>query len=61
MFTGGWDDKTPADTVELIKKMATNLTQELGQIAGLDHAAYFNEADPWVLIVVLGDPYWSCI
>ncbi|KAG9120560.1 hypothetical protein FRC07_003896, partial [Ceratobasidium sp. 392] len=41
-----WDDDTSEDAVKAIKAAVTNATQELGNIAGLDHAAYFNEADP---------------
>ncbi|KAG8783723.1 hypothetical protein FRC12_019419 [Ceratobasidium sp. 428] len=42
----GWEDNTPEDTIKLIKAAVTNVTQELGKVAGLDHAAYLNEADP---------------
>ncbi|KAG8736932.1 hypothetical protein FRC10_008705 [Ceratobasidium sp. 414] len=42
----GWEDDTPADMIKVIKSAVTNVTQELGKLAGLDHAAYFNEADP---------------
>ncbi|KAG9082944.1 hypothetical protein FRC06_004762, partial [Ceratobasidium sp. 370] len=45
-FGGNWMDDTPADTIEYLKSMTTNLTQSLGKIAGLDNAGYFNEADP---------------
>ncbi|KAG9088949.1 hypothetical protein FS749_001731 [Ceratobasidium sp. UAMH 11750] len=41
-----WTDDTPADQIKLLKSAITNVTQELGKIARLDHAAYFNEADP---------------
>ncbi|KAB5590657.1 hypothetical protein CTheo_5910 [Ceratobasidium theobromae] len=37
---------------ERIKKEITKLTKGLGAIAGLDNAAYFNEADP-------GEPQWK--
>ncbi|KAG9090157.1 hypothetical protein FRC07_012174, partial [Ceratobasidium sp. 392] len=42
----GWDDNTPQDVIKTIKAAVTNVTQELGKVGGLDHAAYFNEADP---------------
>ncbi|KAG8722046.1 hypothetical protein FRC09_006928 [Ceratobasidium sp. 395] len=45
-FGANWMDDTPVDTIKYIKSAVTNLTQSLGQIAGLDHASYFNEADP---------------
>ncbi|KAG9077466.1 hypothetical protein FS749_010633, partial [Ceratobasidium sp. UAMH 11750] len=45
-FGGHWMDGTPTDTIGHIKSTVTNLTQSLGKIAGLDHAGYFNEADP---------------
>ncbi|KAG9113669.1 hypothetical protein FRC07_007765 [Ceratobasidium sp. 392] len=41
-----WNDSTPTETIETIKTTITNYTQALGELAGLDHAAYFNEADP---------------
>ncbi|KAG9095826.1 hypothetical protein FS749_009695 [Ceratobasidium sp. UAMH 11750] len=44
--TSSWTGSTPKDKIELYKSTVTNITQELGKIAGLDHAAYLNEADP---------------
>ncbi|KAG8724815.1 hypothetical protein FRC09_013776 [Ceratobasidium sp. 395] len=41
-----WNDTTPAETIDNIKKTITDYTQALGELAGLDQAAYFNEADP---------------
>ncbi|KAG8754456.1 hypothetical protein FRC12_011187 [Ceratobasidium sp. 428] len=41
-----WNDATPAEKIDDIKKTITNYTQALGKLAGLDQAAYFNEADP---------------
>ncbi|KAB5588741.1 hypothetical protein CTheo_7818 [Ceratobasidium theobromae] len=46
MFSGGWNDTTPPEMIELTKQALTNFTQELGQYSGLDQAAYLNEADP---------------
>ncbi|KAG8719867.1 hypothetical protein FRC09_010512 [Ceratobasidium sp. 395] len=40
------DYNAPEDKIKLMKAAVTNATQELGKVAGLDHAAYFNEADP---------------
>ncbi|KAG8714353.1 hypothetical protein FRC08_012055 [Ceratobasidium sp. 394] len=45
-FGSNWADDTPADKINYLKSTVTNLTQSLGKIAGLDHAGYFNEADP---------------
>ncbi|KAF8604596.1 FAD-binding domain-containing protein [Ceratobasidium sp. AG-I] len=45
-YGAGWLSSTPAKTVEHIKSTVTKLTQGVGEIAGLDHASYFNEADP---------------
>ncbi|KAF8596579.1 FAD/FMN-containing protein [Ceratobasidium sp. AG-I] len=45
-FGGSWEDDTPNDQIEAIHKSVTKLTQKLGKIAGLEDAAYFNEADP---------------
>ncbi|KAG9079852.1 hypothetical protein FRC06_007382, partial [Ceratobasidium sp. 370] len=44
--SSGWTDNTPADTIKVFKAAVNNVTQELGKIAGLDHAAYLNEANP---------------
>ncbi|KAG9099784.1 hypothetical protein FRC07_010475 [Ceratobasidium sp. 392] len=38
--TVSWTADTPKDTIELYKTTAANITQELGKVAGLDHAAY---------------------
>ncbi|KAF8599094.1 FAD-binding domain-containing protein [Ceratobasidium sp. AG-I] len=45
-FGAGWTDDTPDSEIEKIKRSTTELGQKLGKIAGLDDAAYFNEADP---------------
>ncbi|KAG9077151.1 hypothetical protein FS749_010991 [Ceratobasidium sp. UAMH 11750] len=45
-FGSNWAEDTPADKIKYLKSTVTNLTQSLGKIAGLDHAGYFNEADP---------------
>lgn len=45
-FGGGWSDDTPESQIEAIKTSTTKLTQKFGKIAGLEDAAYFNEADP---------------
>ncbi|QRV90426.1 FAD-binding domain protein [Ceratobasidium sp. AG-Ba] len=45
-FGGSWNSTTPTKTIEEIKKRARDVTLALGDIAGLDHAAYFNEANP---------------
>ncbi|KAG8736933.1 hypothetical protein FRC10_008706 [Ceratobasidium sp. 414] len=44
--SSGWTDDTPAEMIKVFKAAVTNVTQELGKIGGLDHAAYLNEADP---------------
>ncbi|CAE6432949.1 unnamed protein product [Rhizoctonia solani] len=51
-FSGGWDDTTPNQLIEQVKKDVTNVTQQLGALGGLDEAAYFNEADP-------AEPQWK--
>ncbi|CAE6489921.1 unnamed protein product [Rhizoctonia solani] len=45
-YTGTWSHDTPADIIEGIKKSVTELTQRVGEVAGLDDASYLNEADP---------------
>lgn len=45
-YGAGWLSSTPPETVEHIKSKVTELTQKAGDIAGLNHAGYFNEADP---------------
>ncbi|QRV74527.1 FAD-binding domain protein [Ceratobasidium sp. AG-Ba] len=45
-FGNNWEENTPIETIDNIKRMTTNFTQALGELAGLDHAGYFNEADP---------------
>jgi hypothetical protein len=45
VFAGHLSDDTPKEN-EKVKRAMTKLTQGLGEVAGLDHAAYFNEANP---------------
>ncbi|CEL55973.1 hypothetical protein RSOLAG1IB_01986 [Rhizoctonia solani AG-1 IB] len=45
-YTGTWSYEIPTEDIKTIKEQVTNLTQRVGEIAGLDHASYFNEADP---------------
>ena len=45
-YGASWTDSTPDSQIEDIKKSNTEFGQKLGKIAGLDDAAYFNEADP---------------
>ncbi|KAF8600190.1 FAD binding domain-containing protein [Ceratobasidium sp. AG-I] len=45
-FGSSWADDASSDEIETIKKSTTKTVQEFGKIAGLEHAAYFNEADP---------------
>ncbi|CAE6458193.1 unnamed protein product [Rhizoctonia solani] len=45
-FGGGWTANAKTAEIELFKAKTTQLVQRLGTVAGLDHAAYFNEADP---------------
>lgn len=45
-YGAGWLSSTPRNTIEHIKSTVTKLTQGVGDVAGLDHASYFNEADP---------------
>ncbi|CAE6527505.1 unnamed protein product [Rhizoctonia solani] len=51
-FNGRWSDQAPDELIGQIKHEVTSVTQRLGALSGLDHAAYFNEADP-------GEPQWE--
>ncbi|CAE6483923.1 unnamed protein product [Rhizoctonia solani] len=45
-FGGGWAPSASAADIQLVKANTGQLIQRFGQVAGLDDAAYFNEADP---------------
>jgi hypothetical protein len=45
-FGGGWTDNATTEEIEQIKTDTTRIVQRFGKVAGLDDAAYFNEADP---------------
>ncbi|QRV90427.1 FAD-binding domain protein [Ceratobasidium sp. AG-Ba] len=45
-FGNFWDEGTSIRAINAIKETARNLSLALGRIAGLDYAAYLNEADP---------------
>ncbi|KAG8738409.1 hypothetical protein FRC11_001416, partial [Ceratobasidium sp. 423] len=45
-FSGSWPLGASNEEIEQIKANTTQIVQEFGKIAGLDDAAYFNEADP---------------
>ncbi|CAE6529064.1 unnamed protein product [Rhizoctonia solani] len=45
-FSGSWPLSASNQEIEQIKANTTQIVQEFGKIAGLDDAAYFNEADP---------------
>ncbi|KAH7325285.1 hypothetical protein B0J17DRAFT_681764 [Rhizoctonia solani] len=45
-FGGGWAANANAAEVEQVQGNTTQLIQRFGKVAGLDDAAYFNEADP---------------
>ncbi|CAE6367063.1 unnamed protein product [Rhizoctonia solani] len=45
-FGGGWAANASAEEIEQIKTDTTRIVQRFGKVAGLDDAAYFNEADP---------------
>lgn len=47
---GDWPSSLPQEVVQEVKSNITRLTQELGDVAGLDHAGYLNEADPYVRV-----------
>ncbi|KAJ1307410.1 hypothetical protein OPQ81_001512 [Rhizoctonia solani] len=51
-ISSAWVDSIPEETIKQIKANVTRLTQELGEIADLDHGSYFNEADP-------NEPKWK--
>ncbi|CAE6456435.1 unnamed protein product [Rhizoctonia solani] len=50
--SGAWSNSIPEEMAKEIKSNVTRLTQELGEIADLDHGSYFNEADP-------AEPRWK--
>ncbi|KAF8749061.1 oxygen-dependent FAD-linked oxidoreductase family [Rhizoctonia solani] len=43
-----WAANASAEEIEQIKSDTTQIVQRFSEVAGLDDAAYFNEADPWV-------------
>lgn len=45
-FSGTWPLNATSEEIEQLKANTTQIVQEFGKIAGLDDAAYFNEADP---------------
>ncbi|KAJ1308120.1 hypothetical protein OPQ81_002182 [Rhizoctonia solani] len=45
-YTGTWSYNTPTGTIQGIKELITHLSQRVGEVAGLDHASYLNEANP---------------
>lgn len=45
-IAGIWPSAIPARQVRQIKAKVTKFTQEIGDLAGLNHGSYFNEADP---------------
>ncbi|ELU40474.1 FAD/FMN-containing protein [Rhizoctonia solani AG-1 IA] len=49
---GTWPESASEELIEQVKKNVTKLTQDLGELANLDHASYFNEADP-------AEPQWK--
>ncbi|CAE6442278.1 unnamed protein product [Rhizoctonia solani] len=49
---GTWPNSIPEETVRQIKTNVTRVTQEVGEVADLDHGSYFNEADP-------AEPRWK--
>ncbi|KEP49952.1 FAD-binding domain protein [Rhizoctonia solani 123E] len=51
-ISGTWPNSIPDETIMQIKANVTRLTQELGEVVDLDHASYFNEADP-------AEPKWK--
>ncbi|KAH7341890.1 hypothetical protein B0J17DRAFT_765885 [Rhizoctonia solani] len=50
--SGAWPSSIPEEVVKVIKANVTKLTQELGEVADLDHGSHFNEADP-------AEPRWK--
>ncbi|QRW23165.1 FAD-binding domain protein [Rhizoctonia solani] len=46
IFGGGWAANASAEEIEQIKSDTTQIVQRFSEVAGLDDAAYFNEADP---------------
>ncbi|KAB5595771.1 ER-derived vesicles protein ERV41 [Ceratobasidium theobromae] len=51
-IAGIWPSAIPARQVRQIKAKVTKFTQEIGDLAGLNHGSYFNEADP-------AEPRWK--
>ncbi|KAG8706369.1 hypothetical protein FRC11_008296 [Ceratobasidium sp. 423] len=45
-FGGSWASNASAEEIEAVKGHTTQIVQKFGKVAGLDDAAYFNEADP---------------
>ncbi|CUA78435.1 hypothetical protein RSOLAG22IIIB_13146 [Rhizoctonia solani] len=45
-FSGSWPLDATSEEIEQIKANTTQVVQDFGKIAGLDDAAYMNEADP---------------
>ncbi|KDN37518.1 hypothetical protein RSAG8_10117, partial [Rhizoctonia solani AG-8 WAC10335] len=45
-FSGSWPLNASSEEIEQIKENTTQVVQDFGKIAGLDDAAYSNEADP---------------
>ncbi|QRW18486.1 FAD-binding domain protein [Rhizoctonia solani] len=45
-FGGSWPANASTEQIEQIKADTTRIVQRFGKVAGLDDAAYFNEADP---------------
>ncbi|CAE7154793.1 unnamed protein product [Rhizoctonia solani] len=45
-FSGSWSLNASSNEIEQIKANTTQVVQDFGKIAGLDDAAYLNEADP---------------
>jgi hypothetical protein len=43
---GAWPNSVPEGMIKEIKANVTRVVQDLGEVADLDHASYFNEADP---------------
>ncbi|EUC55000.1 FAD-binding domain protein [Rhizoctonia solani AG-3 Rhs1AP] len=45
-FSGSWALNMSSEEIEVLKANTTQVVQDFGKIAGLDDAAYMNEADP---------------
>ena len=51
-FAASWPEGASPEVIAAVKDHANNYTQTLGDLAGLDHAAYWNEANP-------AEPLWK--